>query len=193
MDLPARKRALRAQLAAQRTDVSPESAHEAGLAVWAQLQSTSEFKASQRVALFASLPDELDTRPVFEAVRESGRTCLLPRCLPGNGLAFFPVEHFDDLIPGRYGVREPSGEGEAARFRYGDLALIPGMAFDDAGRRLGRGGGYYDRSFAARDFRSPVRIGVAWQWQRIAEVPADETDLRVTAVVTEQSLVRCAS
>ena len=192
MDLAARKRAFRDQIAAQNTHSSAALAREAGERAWEQLRSAAEFQVSERVALFASLPDEIDTRPLFDAIRQGGRSVVLPRCLPGNRLAFFPVDHFDDLRPGRYGVREPVGEGAGIHFRGGDLALIPGLAFDDAGRRLGRGGGYYDRTFEALGEDSPVRFGLAWECQRVAEVPADDRDLRVSAVLTERTFLRCA-
>ena len=95
---------------------------------------------------------------------------------------------WSELRPGRYGVLEPPAQAAVIRPEEGDLVLVPGVAFDRAGNRLGRGQGFYDRAFPASAPRPPLLIGVAYQIQLVDAVPHAETDRRVDAVVTELGL-----
>jgi len=139
-----------------------------------------------RVALYAALPDELPLRPVFEALRAEGRRCLLPR-IRSRELEFVPVMDWGELAPAQLGILAPPPGRPAEDLRPEDLALVPGVAFDRAGRRLGRGGGFYDRAFADVS-RSPLLVGVAYALQVVEEVPADSRDRSVDAIVTERGL-----
>jgi 5-formyltetrahydrofolate cyclo-ligase len=135
-----------------------------------------------RVALYAALPDELPTRPLFEALAAMGCERLLPR-IEGGHLAFAPVSAWDELIPGPLRVPEPPPSRRAVRLLPGDVALIPGVAFDREGNRLGRGGGYYDRSFAGT---GPLLVGVGFRLQLVASVPHDSRDRPMDVIVTEE-------
>jgi 5-formyltetrahydrofolate cyclo-ligase len=82
---------------------------------------------------------------VLEAALAFGKQLLLPRCGPGGTMTVHPVERLEELHPGAFGILEPGPEAETAELRQLDLILIPGLAFDAQGHRLGRGKGYYDR------------------------------------------------
>lgn len=146
----------------------------------------ARLRSAVRVALYAALPDELPTRPLFEALRAEGRRCLLPR-VRSRDLEFVPVMNWDELLPAQLGILTPPPRRPAEDLRPQDLALVPGVAFDGAGRRLGRGGGFYDRAFADVS-RSPLLVGVAYALQVVAEVPAGSRDRAVDAIVTERGL-----
>jgi len=183
VDLAARKAALRQTMAARRRARGPGLAAGAGVAVAARVEALDAFARAGRVALYAALPDELPTRPLFEAVRRHGKSALFPR-LAGERLEFAPVERWEELRPGRYGVLEPPPG--AAGAGWGDLVLVPGVAFDRTGHRLGRGGGTYDRTFAEAG-EGVVLIGVAYEFQLVDEVPHGPGDRRLHAVVTERA------
>jgi 5-formyltetrahydrofolate cyclo-ligase len=138
------------------------------------------------VALYAALPDELPTRALFEGVVASGRAALLPRILPGRKLEFCPASRWGELRAARYGVLTPPADSEPLALEAGDLVLVPGLAFDLAGGRLGQGGGYYDRAFAREG--GPFLCGVAYAFQLIDAVPCDSHDRRMDAIVTERGL-----
>ena len=93
------------------------------------------------------------------------------------------MEVWDDLGPGRYGVPEPPTGAPVHELDSGDLAVLPGVAFDRRGRRLGRGRGYYDRTFRAAG--GPLLVGFAADFQVVEEVPTGPTDRPVDAIVTE--------
>ena len=91
------------------------------------------------------------------------------------------------LIAGRHGIREPAADVSAVPPGEIDLVLVPGLAFDEAGRRLGRGAGYYDRFLAPL---SVATVGVAFELQLVPEVPAGSGDVPVGAIVTERRFIR---
>jgi len=173
---------------ALRRRMEPEDARRAAAAVNRRLMALPEAARVARVALYASLPDELPTHEMFAELCERGLSILFPRCLPDRSLCFAAVERWEDLVPGRYGVGEP--EGPALALGSDDLVVVPGLAFDGACRRLGRGAGFYDRTFPAGADPSPFLVGVGFSFQRVEEVPAGSRDRRMDAVVTDREAWR---
>jgi len=174
---------------ARRAAVSRAEAHTAAAEVARRVLALDAVAAAPRVALYASVGDELPTGPLLEALRAAGCTPLFPRCV-GRTLEFAAAERFEDLALGRYGVPEPSGP--AVALGTADAVVVPGLAFDGAGRRVGRGGGYYDRAFPP-GAAAPFLVGVGFDVQRVAEVPAGPADRRMDAVVTERGTFRAGA
>ena len=143
---------------------------------------------ARRIALYAALPDEVPTRPLFDALRELHASLLFPRVEREIALVFASVAEWSDLRPGRYGVLEPPASAAAIEPAEGDLVLVPGVAFDRTGNRLGRGLGFYDRAFPGAAPRPPLLIGVAYAIQLLDAVPHGDLDRRMDAVVTESAL-----
>jgi 5-formyltetrahydrofolate cyclo-ligase len=168
--------------------VAPEIAARAAASVAAHLSALPALERARRVALYASLPDELPSRPIYDALAAGGASLVFPRAVEGAAPSFAAVSAWSELRPGRYGVLEPPAEAEAVVPAEGDLVLVPGVAFDRAGHRLGRGGGFYDRAFPAGAARAPLLIGVAYAFQLVELVPHGALDRRVDAVVTERGL-----
>ena len=115
---------------------------------------------------------------------------MLPRCLPEARLEFCVVTGWDELRPGRYGLLEPDGSLPATAVDAADLVVVPGLAFDETGARLGRGGGYYDRAFPPPLGVGPVLFGYAFHAQIVSVVPCAAHDRRVDAVATERGVLR---
>ena len=150
------KERLRAALLPALRAIAWERAEQEGRAIASQLDRWSEWACSPEVALFSSVPGEVDSAPILEVAQRAGMQILLPRMRTGSTLEFVPVEGFEDLVRGRYGVRQPGGEMRARPLQPDAIVLVPGVAFDRQGGRLGRGAGYYDRALA-RIARGPVR------------------------------------
>lgn len=155
-----------------------------------RLRESAIWQACTEVVLFASLPGEVDTLPIFEAARRAGLRTLLPRMRPGGDLEFVAFDGFEGLAAGRYGVREPAPATPARVPRAGTLLLAPGVAFDRGGGRLGRGAGYYDRTLAglARGGAGPFLMGVAFSIQIVEQVPMGPHDVSLDGVVTDEAL-----
>jgi 5-formyltetrahydrofolate cyclo-ligase len=173
---------------ALRQGVSQEDARRAGCAVARRLLDLPEIERIARVALYASLRDELPTRPIFDELHGRGLPTLFPRSLPDGLLGFVAVERWEDLVAGRYGVPEPEGPG--LLLGVDDLVVVPGLAFDGAGRRLGRGAGWYDRTFPVGMQGAPLLVGVGFAFQRVDLVPAGATDRGMDVVVTDREAWR---
>ena len=139
------------------------------------------------VMLYMPLATELDLTPAAISCFQSGQTVCVPR-VDWKGRDMVPVEisSFDDEVMevGEHGVRTPRG-GRPLVPHLIDLVIVPGLAFDPSGNRLGRGGGFYDR-FLRRLRRSATTVGLAFDVQIIDTVPANDRDFAVTTIVTDR-------
>jgi 5-formyltetrahydrofolate cyclo-ligase len=128
---------------------------------------------------FWPLAGEIDTRFLLRALAARGHVVTLPETtVPGNALVFRKWTPDEDLIAGRFNTLHPAGE-----IMVPDFILVPLLAFDTAGNRLGYGGGYYDRTLAA--LPNAFRLGCAFAVQKFEKLPVEPTDLPLHAVVTE--------
>ena len=186
------KARLRASLSAQRAALSAEDAHRAGERIGDHLLQAEIFKRAESVALYAAQGGEPDLRGFYESAKRVGKTLFLPRCGPSRRLEFFCVEQWSELQPGRFGLLEPRGESMEMPVEAIDLLLVPALAVDDEGRRLGRGGGWYDRSLPPGEASRGSRLAVIHAFQRFrGQLPSDERDRSVAGFVTEEGLFWC--
>jgi len=188
--LAQRKRLLREALARRRRAVPPEAAEAAGRMVCAQLLTAPELETAGCVGLYAALRDEVPTRACFEALRRLGARCAFPRLRRERRLVFHRIDAWEQLRPGSHGVPEPADDAPRLAPGPGDLVLVPGVAFDAQGHRLGRGLGCYDAAFPAGAAAPPLLFGVAYEFQVVAAVPHGSRDRRVDAIVTERTIRR---
>jgi 5-formyltetrahydrofolate cyclo-ligase len=186
------KRRLRGQMSRLRNAVSAEQSARAARAAAEALIRLELFKRAKRIALYAALPYELPTRPLFDAVVAKAGAALLPRTLDPIGLEFFAVMRWEDLRPGTFGVLEPQQDGTALRLAADDLVVVPGVAFDLHGYRLGQGKGYYDRAFASDRGEAPTLVGFGYEFQIVDAVPHDERDRQMDAIVTDRNVRDCS-
>ena len=144
--------------------------------------------AEARIILaYYSLPDEVNTHQLIDDLLADGKTVLLPTVI-GEGLMEWHVySSKSELKNGAFGIGESAGELYSGFSKYTSpsekqmIALVPGVAFDAVGRRLGRGKGYYDRFLAAHPHI--YKIGVCFDFQRVMEVPVDDQDVPVDEVI----------
>lgn len=137
------------------------------------------------VMAFASFGTEIPTQSLVEAMLASSHRVLMPY-VDGARMRAALIGAPDDLAPGYRGIAEPVAP-VAIDPRPDTVILVPGVAFDRAGRRLGYGGGFYDSFLAANP---GIRIGLCFEVQIVDEVPSEPHDLPVSAVVTEARIIR---
>jgi len=143
------------------------------------LQTWPVWQKARSVSVFAALPGEPDVLDPWP----SDKRIALPR-VHGEELDFHWTAGRAGLVPGRFGILEPSADSPPAGCGF-DLILVPGIAFDRCGGRLGRGRGYYDR-FLAR--ASGFVAGVCFDEQLIGKVPLEAHDVRMDAIVTPSEI-----
>jgi 5-formyltetrahydrofolate cyclo-ligase len=181
-DLTEAKRKLRERMLAARKSWDPVGS---GAAVAATVLRACPPPPGAIVSGYWPISDELDIRPLLGALHEGGHPIVLP-VTPrrGNPLTFRVWRPGDVLEPERFGTSRPVGEE-----RVPDFLLVPLLAFDRRGYRIGYGAGFYDRTLAtlARRFA----LGVAFGAQEVDEVPAGPTDIPLNAVATEADLIPC--
>lgn len=178
----AEKRSLRRRLRAARRQVAPEVVHEAGLAVARALVAEAWWGA-RTVAAFCSLPGEVDMGPVLAAAWSAGLEVALPRVVgAGRALALHRVGPADTLVPGVFGLREPPAGWPEVRREDVGLWLVPALAVDHRGVRLGYGAGYYDRTLAGC---AGLRLAALREAERVDTLPVDPWDEPMHGVVTE--------
>jgi 5-formyltetrahydrofolate cyclo-ligase len=185
------KAILRRQLRLLLSEVTPEQRDRASQRVGGLLCADPAWVRAACVMGFVSLATEICTEAVLRSALADGKRLLLPRVdWPGRRIIAGEVRSLaGDLSPGRFGIREPR-PGPPANVEDIDLILVPGLAFDGAGRRLGRGGGYYDRFLAELAPRT-VRCGLAFECQRFTSpLPTDPHDIAVDLLVTEAGVHR---
>ena len=129
----------------------------------------------------AAIGDEIDTRPIEAMAAELGWTLAWPR-VTGNAPLAYHLQERTLFSPGALGIPEPAADTPLAR---PDVVLVPLLAADLAGNRLGQGGGHYDRTLAALRASGPLlAIGLCWDVQLLPEVPADHWDQPLDAIAT---------
>lgn len=151
------------------------------------------FLESERIACYSSTEMEIDLKPFMHYIWQANKTCYLPVMQEGHILGFACYHEGDDLHVGPYDILEPTKKARKIRPEDLDLVLMPLLAFDEKGNRVGAGGGYYDRTFAymhGQTVTKPVLIGYGFDVQRVAFIPPDPWDVKLQGVVTESGVIR---
>jgi 5-formyltetrahydrofolate cyclo-ligase len=177
------KAALRARVRAARAELTEDQRRGAGRLIRDELLSFPPLQMAGTVAAYYSAGTEPDTHGLLFALWKRGTYVLLPVLRPDGELDWASFEGPDSLVPGPHGLLEP---GESRRgvdaVRRADVILVPALAADRAGNRLGRGGGSYDRALARVGPLIPV-IALLYDDELLGRVPAEPHDTPVRAVV----------
>jgi 5-formyltetrahydrofolate cyclo-ligase len=185
MTLPPKtsKAQLRRQLRDALASMAPEQRRTESDRACRELLCSSHWRQARELLLYAPLHDELDVSPLWSIALAEGKNLCLPRFDPASDsyTAARVVDLTHDLAPGRYGVREPISVCPSVPFNRLDLVLVPGLAFGPSGRRLGRGGGYYDRLLAGV---SALKCGVGFDAQWLESIPQEPCDVLLDCILT---------
>ena len=192
-----RRRALRAELRARREALGPRERMQAADGLADQLGYLAEFLTDERVAGYWAVRGELSLHRVLPPLAARGQRFHLPVLGERNSLGFAPWKNGDPVHPNRYGIPEPAVRPTPVLSpEMMQLVLVPLVAFDRRGNRLGSGAGYYDRSFAfLREGdrpREPLLVGIAYSFQEIDILPREPWDVPLDFVCTERELIECA-
>ena len=187
---------LRKHLREQRTRLTPAERASAANGVAASLEHLREFLVDRRVAGYWAVGGELPLIAAVARLNARGQQYCLPIVGDDRCLRFAPLKPGAAVQPNRYGIPEPEhAPADLLAPQELDLVLLPLTAFDRSGRRLGMGGGYYDRSFAfLRDIvrpAQPLLVGIGYAFQEVATLPAQDWDIALDFIATEKELIDC--
>ena len=181
---PEEKKALRrAMLDRQRALSEAERATLIGSLTQALLRFPT-YKKARKILAYLSLPGEADLDDFIRAALAEGKEIYVPVCLPDFQMEAGRLLDMEHFAKGPYGLRDLLPGYETARPEDLDWVLVPAVAVDVSGHRLGRGAGYYDR-FLSRVSKEK-RVAVVWDFQLTEIVPAEDHDLPMGAVITEK-------
>lgn len=155
------------------------------------LAMLDEIRAARRVALYAGAGDEVPAQDLHATLRQAGIEVAFP-LVDGEDLLLRRVDRLEDLEHGFRGLLEPRSICPWVGPEEVEVFVVPGVLFDRAGRRLGRGGGHYDR-LLARARPEAFRVGLCYADRVVPELPVEPWDVRVDAVVTEEGIARTPS
>jgi 5-formyltetrahydrofolate cyclo-ligase len=197
------KQQLRRTIKARLSSLPPEQFHAEGLRAAAFIQTLPVWTQCDTVLLFLSvglcgsngaiapgvMECEIDTRPLLDTAFRAGKRIFVPR-IEGENMTFIRIESPDGpWLTGPYGIREPiiDDSGRLSPADFPALIIVPGLAFDRSGGRLGRGKGYYDRFFAELDAASHgyTTLGLCMASQIVSAVPTENQDKKMDGVAVQ--------
>jgi 5-formyltetrahydrofolate cyclo-ligase len=184
------KTALRAALLSQRNSLSPEAAEYWSRSIERRLLETPLYRSAKAIALYSSVQNEVATEQIRDHSLRSGKRVVYPRLLPNRILEFVEIDSAMDLVRGKSAIPEPIGGKVLSHGEVGLLLIVPGVAFDPKGNRLGRGRAWYDRVIRQWGSRA-TPVGLAYEFQVIDHVPVDSWDEKVLFISTEERFIDC--
>lgn len=171
---------IRAQIAKRKRTLGVRGLETLNAEVVKKFQTLDVFRTARTVGAYMPLPDEVNITPLFEHLE---KIFFIPAFDEASG-SYRMARLTAELRKGRFGIPEPTAPAFAAGDEL-DLIIVPGVAFDRTGRRIGRGGGFYDRLLP--QYRA-LRAGICFDFQCLEALPAEEHDVRMDFVVTGSQL-----
>ncbi|HEV3138067.1 MAG TPA: 5-formyltetrahydrofolate cyclo-ligase [Pirellulales bacterium] len=189
MDLKALKKTIREQAHANRQAQADKEG--ASQAICEKFAALAEFAAARSVLVYVDVRTEVRTRHYLPKLLASGKRIVVPYCVVGN-LELFLLENMDELAVGMYKILEPKEElrslpGKRVDVQEIDLIMVPGVAFDRRGARMGHGFGYYDKLLERARPGTPL-VALAFECQLFPEIPTQPHDVFMNKILTERAI-----
>ncbi|USE38158.1 5-formyltetrahydrofolate cyclo-ligase [Endozoicomonas sp. SCSIO W0465] len=180
---------LRTALRKRRRALSADQQVSAGERLCNILSRRPELTDSQHIAVYIANDGEINPEALRDFLWNSGKQCYLPVVAQGGSIDLLFIEYLPDtpLVLNRFGIPEPSlQEASPISLEKLDIVFVPLTGFDETGRRLGMGGGFYDRTFAfTRTADKPILIGLAHECQKVASIPVEHWDIAMSGIATD--------
>ena len=176
------KRSIREKFLAERKSRRIDFCVDSSVEIQQRFLRSSLFQSAGCLALYSAIHNEVLTDQVFERAIEAGKTIVYPR-VKNDELEFVEILNKAELVPGAFGVLEPQGD-KLVPIDQLDLIVVPGVAFDQAGHRLGYGRGFYDRVLAMCR-NDCTKVGFAYDEQLVTSLPVAIHDKTISALMTE--------
>ncbi len=180
------KQVLREKMLNIRNSFSIEEIQRMSEIIQTRVMNMGEFTSAKTVAAYYPLESEVSTLKILSTVLCLKKHLALPRVEDADSISFAEVNDIDkDLETGKYKIKEP--KNRCSKINKMDLVLVPGIAWDEHGYRLGYGKGYYDRYLASVKAGT---VGLAYDFQVLENIPHENNDFRVNLIVTEKRVIR---
>jgi 5-formyltetrahydrofolate cyclo-ligase len=180
------KRKLRKRVIEERLQLIPEKVKQKSDKIMSTLFSTDDYKKANVVMFYVDMRNEVMTKTAINKAIAEGKRVVVPRVKKGYGLLAIEIQSLEELSPGTFGVMEPP-EKEEIVLKDIDIVVVPGVAFDKNGYRIGYGAGYYD-NFLPRLKSDAKKIAVAFELQLRESIPTESHDVKMDMIITEQGI-----
>ena len=176
------KKELRRLIRSLKQQHSPSELHAMSCALCERVVSTPQWRSATTILLYHALPDEVDTTPLLEAALSAGKQVLLPVVVDAENMVLRVYSGAESMSVGSFGILEPTGpDFPSEAYPSIQLAIVPGMSFDDSCHRLGRGKGYYDRLLP--QLPEAYLIGICFPFQHQPSIPSLSHDIVMHQVI----------
>ncbi|MBR2152054.1 MAG: 5-formyltetrahydrofolate cyclo-ligase [Clostridia bacterium] len=186
-DIREYKKNLRTRYKNERLKLSPTEKQNLDEGVFNRFLKLNQYASSTTILAYVSTNIEVDTRKIIERALEDGKRVAVPYCVPDTRLLeFYLIDSLDDLMPGAFGVLEPTPDPEKRLIDWEkSLCVVPGLCFDFNGYRLGFGKGYYDRFLSEY---TGIRVGICYSSGVRGHLHHGRYDRTVDVLVTEKNI-----
>jgi 5-formyltetrahydrofolate cyclo-ligase len=182
------KQGLRQAILARRRALSAQEATASSRLIQQAFLATVEFIEARVVAIYAPIHNEVDTAEVMHVVLNSAKVLLFP-AVRADGLELRRISEAGELQRGAFGIPEPGADSPLHSPGETDLFVIPGIAFDICGRRIGYGKGYYDRTLHHLEGKGKL-VGFCYDFQLLERIAGEPHDVRMDIIITERRVIR---
>jgi len=187
------KQQIREEILQKRKNLSKEEVNIKSKPIKENFYSLGCFKKAKNILFYVSYGNEADTQNIIgELLEKKDKKILIPYIMEDNPiLQVSEIKDFNDLEPKAFGILETK-ENKINNFNPDDidLIIIPGIAFDRNGHRIGHGNGYYDK-FLSSLKRNPVKIALAFDFQIVDKIDNEEHDVPIDIIITEKEIIHC--
>jgi 5-formyltetrahydrofolate cyclo-ligase len=184
------KQAIRQKTREARSALPANLRAEKSAIILEKLKSTQAFQEAKSLLLYVSNKEEVDTHDLVRKATASSKKIYVPKVSPQEDgpprLIICPIVSWDQLKPGNFGILEPCEVLDPANPEEIDLILVPGIAFDIHGNRIGYGRGFYDSLLAGT---RGTKIGLAFTEQIVDDIPAEEHDIALDIIITDENII----
>lgn len=185
-DIRSEKNALRAKCSRIRDEIPKEDREKASLKISERIRSLVSYRNAETVLLYYPIKSEVDTLPLASFAFEDGKKVAFPICKEDREMHFGVVDSLDGMVKGKFSIPEPNSDSPIFDTECGtSICIIPALAYDKKGFRVGYGGGYYDNFL--RDYKGS-KIGVAFYASIVDSVPHGKYDNAVDVIITERKV-----
>lgn len=185
MPMNADKDALRKAYLRLRRSMPPQEKTGMDAAITARVLQNEAYLAAETVFCYVSLPHEVDTRAILSDAMRRGKRVAVPRCRKNGQMDFYVIDSIGDLSPGMRGIPEPKESCPVCMPKAEDLCIVPCLAADERGCRLGYGGGYYDRYLARYSMRT---LGLCYSSCLLHALPSETFDISMQMIVFDKEV-----
>ena len=185
------KNSIRKEVLKKRDDIPRKIKTDKNLIIKEKLFSLHEFINAEIIFFYASFRSEVATHTMIKESLEMGKRVMLPKVqIDGHMVKLYEIQDISELSPGHMGIPEPSFTNiYSLSIDQANIIIIPGVAFDYSGNRLGYGGGYYDMLLAQRKKKVPI-IALAYEEQLVDEIPSEPHDVKIDMIITDKRMIK---